>query len=845
MKEHCCILAAAAALAFSQSLHAVDVIAGPVTNTANSHVYYLLAQSTWPEAEAEALRLGGHLVTINNQEEQNWVVQTFHGFDGNTNRDLWIGLNDEETEGTFVWCSGEPLGYSNWRAGEPNNSGGAENCVEIVLVHEVTLGQWNDLPGENAVREEGDRTITRHGVVEVRPHYQWIKWPAAEGGNDQYYALTAVAYTNWFNAEAEARLFGGHLVSINGSTEQNFIASAFLAGNTVSNVLWIGLNDIVSDGVFVWSSGEPLTYSNWNEGEPSGLGLQGAALMNLHYARGDGPRGSWSEVQASQSGRWCRGIIEAPRVTTLFTKIMSGAVVSGSPDLTRSGAAWGDFDNDGDPDLYVSVYGGTNLLYRNDSGGMFTQISTSPISTEYATTPGGVWGDYDNDGWLDLFTANLDEGQVNVLYRGAGNGDFSKVDATPFAQDKARSVTAAWADYDNDGFLDLFVANSRSNQVNFLYRNRGDGTFGKVTTGSVVNEVVNSPCASWSDYDSDGDLDLFVTSEAVGPNRLYRNNGDGTFTKITSGPQVTEGVASTGCAWADYDNDGLLDLFVANAYALDDFLYRNLGNGNFSKVTSSPVVSDSAWSVGCAWGDYDNDGFIDLFVCRQGAANALYQNNGDGSFSTAAVGSLVEEVGDFRGCAWADYDDDGSLDLVITGQAGEQTVLYRNVPTGNHWLKVRLVGTLSNRSGIGAKVRAEAVIAGQVQCQLREISGGSGFGSQNALDAHFGMGDATVATMLRIEWPSGMVQTLAAIPVDQTVTVHEPPKLEIGGPQANQAFEMILTSRGGFNYAIEACEDFVNWSLVGTLTNVTGSVQCLDSSAGQHPHRFYRAVMVP
>jgi len=210
---------------------------------------------------------------------------------------------------------------------------------------------------------------------------------------------------------------------------------------------------------------------------------------------------------------------------------------------------------------------------------------------------------------------------------------FTKITIGDLVNDGANSQACSWGDYDNDGDLDLFVAN-RNNQNNFLYLNNGNGTFTKVTSGSIVNDGGDSQGGSWGDYDNDGDLDLFVANRNNQNNFLYLNNGNATFTKISSGSIVNDGGHSEACSWGDYDNDGDLDLFVANRYNQNNFLYLNNGNGTFTKVTSGSIVNDGGDSQGGSWGDYDNDGDLDLFVAnRNNQNNFLYLNNGNATFT--------------------------------------------------------------------------------------------------------------------------------------------------------------------------------------------------------------------
>ena len=464
----------------------------------------------------------------------------------------------------------------------------------------------------------------------------------------------------------------------------------------------------------------------------------------------------------------------APRARAQFTAITNGPVATDGGDST--GCAWGDYDNDGYLDLFVSNFGTPfNYLYHNNGNNSFTRVMTGAIATDDANSEGAAWGDYDNDGFLDLFVA-VGLGGNDLLYRNDGNGSFTRITTGPVVQSGGNSRGCAWGDYDNDGWLDLFVANEQ-NQNNFLFHNNGGGTFTKIAAGSIVNDGGASYGCAWGDYDNDGFLDLFVANLNQN-NFLYHNNRDGTFTRVTSGRIVSDGGASQGCAWGDYDNDGLLDLFVANRNQRN-FLYHNEGNGTFTAITNGLVVNDIGYSWGPAWTDYDNDGFLDLFVANgppsgPGQNDFLYRNNGDGTFTRIMTGSVVSDNAISDGCAWGDYDNDGFPDLFVTNLNGQNNLLYRNNGNDNNWLTVRCVGQLSNRSGIGTKVRIRTTREGQSRWQVREISGGSGYGSQNASYAYFGLGSATNIEVIRIEWPSGVVQEFSGVPPKQLLTATEP-----------------------------------------------------------------------
>src|SRR6185503_20240200 len=217
--------------------------------------------------------------------------------------------------------------------------------------------------------------------------------------------------------------------------------------------------------------------------------------------------------------------------------------------------------------------------------------------------------------------------------------------------------TCAWGDYNNDGLIDMFIANDGYESVpqhkDFLYRNNGAGGFSRILNGPVPNDSGTGAAGTWGDYNNDGKLDLFVANAKNEKNFLYRNDGNGEFTKITTGSIVNDVGNFAGGSWGDYNNDGFLDLFVSNFGDLfspataRNFLYRNNGDGTFVKVTSGAIVTDSGKFVGSAWGDYDNDGFLDLFVCEyQTGNNFLYHNNGGGTFSRITTGSIVNDGGD-------------------------------------------------------------------------------------------------------------------------------------------------------------------------------------------------------
>ena len=537
----------------------------------------------------------------------------------------------------------------------------------------------------------------------------------------------------------------------------------------------------------------------------------------------------------------------AQPVPTTFTRISTGAIVT-DPGWSFAGL-WGDYNNDGLEDLFVANWDAQNdYLYQNNGDGTFTRIMTGPPVTDSAYSQDAVWGDYDNDGHLDLLVSVgiLSGPRSNLLYRNQGNGTFAKITSGPIVTNLHTTVGSSWGDYDNDGYIDLFVANTglslSPQNKNALYRNNGAGGFTRILSGQLVNDSAQSQSCAWGDYNNDGKLDLFVAN--VGNNFLYRNDGNGAFTTITNGHIVNGGGSSVGSAWGDYDNDGFLDLFVGNGVTdvETNFLYRNTGTGTFDSVTTGAIATDTGGFTGCAWADYDNDGFLDLCVCEyQPGSNFLYHNNGNGTFSKVTTGRIVNDGGDSTGCAWADYDNDGFLDLFVANYgSGQVNFLYRNDGNTNQWLKIKCVGGPSNRAAIGTKVRVQAQNGvGALSWQMREISGGQGYG-QNSLIAHFGLGNATSAQTVRIEWPSGIVQTLTNVAAKQLLAVTEPPLLRAS--VSNGSFQLLLTDSIGSTSAIEASTDLALWISLVTITNTTRTVRFADPDAANHQQRFYRAL---
>jgi sugar lactone lactonase YvrE len=462
-----------------------------------------------------------------------------------------------------------------------------------------------------------------------------------------------------------------------------------------------------------------------------------------------------------------------------FARVTEGDPVTDGGFST--GVNWIDYDNDEYLDLFVANWYDTaqrNYLYHNNGDGTFTKVTDGIIVNEGGSLS-GCWADYDNDGDVDAYLANPGQGSSgarNYYYLNNGDGTFTKVTDDESVQDRMTSMSPACGDYDNDGDLDLYVSHHcpPRNCSNSFFRNEG-GAFAKVNNTEVGLDDEDGSYGSWCDYDGDGDLDLYSTRGHI-KNALFENNGNGIFTQITDNAIVADSVG--GCSWGDYDNDGDFDLFLPGSRDGRHRLYNNLGNGEFMQVTGQELVDEYGWNtIGSSWGDSDNDGDLDLVVVGNlyyaPVPNALYENNGDGTFTRVVESQITTDLESSSAAAWGDYDRDGDLDLFITNVSYENNALFRNNGNGNNWISIRCIGTISNRSAIGAKVRATATIRGNEVWQLREISGQTGAKGQNSLNAHFGLGDADMIDEVKIEWPSGRVDVFTNVDVNQFLTVVE------------------------------------------------------------------------
>lgn len=471
----------------------------------------------------------------------------------------------------------------------------------------------------------------------------------------------------------------------------------------------------------------------------------------------------------------------------------------------QQGISWGDLDGDGWEDIaspsFTNNAGQTvpPVFYKNlgaTDPGQFERKDLSVLVNENIAISRGInLFDFNNDGKQDMYISRTGEQIPDLLLININNDwTFTKITVPGTSNFTTAFRSAAVIDYDKDGFADVFTGQD-ANDIpptlrDLLYRNISGTTLGEVTTGNLVSDLGNTRNVNTVDFDNDGDQDIYVIAfDAVAPSaRLYKNNGDGTFTRVNGLIFDTDFVTLVRTSsWGDIDNDGDMDLYVGSrsgSFAVADRLYRNNGDGTFTNLSGSAVAETGSTTFGSAFGDIDNDGDLDLIAVNAGA-NSIFRNDGTGNFTKYTGLELITHPDIFEiGIALADFDKDGFLDIYPSkGQTSVidlPNLLYRNTlnpSSSRHWVQIKLNGTTSNKSGIGARIKV--VTTSPNRTQIREVSARTGYGSTNSLLAHFGLGTATSIGQIEIKWPSGIVQTLNNInTIDQILIIDE----DVEGP---------------------------------------------------------------
>ena len=433
---------------------------------------------------------------------------------------------------------------------------------------------------------------------------------------------------------------------------------------------------------------------------------------------------------------------------------------------------WIDYNNDGWDDLFIPTYSykQPNTLYKNNQDGTFSIENNLSNIENPGNAVSASWADFNNDGYNDvLVSENIKEG--NFLYQNQCDGTFKNIVGLDLTEKGINSHGTSWADYNIDGFLDaLILEYNEVGNIRLFQNNRGLN-FTELNDTSLKNQAGISIGATWADVNNDRYPDFFVPYNGS-DNYLYINNQDNSFTAINMG----DNAKSVGSSFADFDNDGDVDLFVANSSEEYNLLYTNDGKGNFTLVNDSPITEDRGHSHGSCWGDFDNDGWLDLYVTNdRNHEKFLYFNNGDGTFKKDTSEIIIAAKKNSFGVACSDYDKDGDLDLYISNHSNEKNFFFTNNTHKKNWIGFRLQGTQSNHNAIGSKVRIKATIDNKTFWQVREISSqtGGGAGSQNSLMIHFGLNDTTSIDSLIIEWISGTTQVFTDVEANQYYQIEE------------------------------------------------------------------------
>ena len=520
----------------------------------------------------------------------------------------------------------------------------------------------------------------------------------------------------------------------------------------------------------------------------------------------------------------------AEKVGITLMNVHGGATKDYILEANGNGAAFFDYDKDGDVDALI-VNGSTLenykkggdpmvALYRNDNG-RFVDVTEAARLKKSGWGMGACVADYDNDGYSDVYITAFGP---NVMFRNNGDGTFSDVTGKARVGDSRWGTNCAFGDYDRDGDVDLYVANyvnfdektvkprgsndncrymgvdvfcgpiGLSGQPDVLYRNNGDGTFMDVTEKAGIRDPnYYGFGVLFSDFDNDGWPDIYVANDSQ-PNLLFHNKRDGTFSEVglLSGSALNEAgraQSGMGVAAGDYDGNGYLDIFVTNFARDTNTLYKNLGNMFFIDTTVAAGLGEISLSHlgwGANFADFDNDGLPDIFVANGHVypqvdalkvgqtylqRKEVYRNLGNGKFEEVAHSSPDLLMGkSSRGSAVADYDNDGDLDVLVVN-LNDRPSLYRNDANNkNHWIAFRLEGTRSNRDAIGARIEIET----NGKKKVSEVRSGGSYLSHDDLRVHFGLGDATAVDHVRIRWPNGNTQELGGFDADQLVTLREP-----------------------------------------------------------------------
>lgn len=436
--------------------------------------------------------------------------------------------------------------------------------------------------------------------------------------------------------------------------------------------------------------------------------------------------------------------------------------------LINQGLSLADFDGDGREDIYVTALnGGPNRLYRNKGGMIFEEVSQNAGVKYAGNSRVSAWGDIDNDGDPDLYLGNRNE--PDILYINQGDGTFSEESSLRGIDNPANTTSVVMADLNMDGWLDVYVSNIQDRNV--LYLNQGDGYFTEQAQAAGVDDLAVGMGAVVFDYDLDGDPDIYQCHDAQIPYILFENDGDARFENVSAEAYVNYPGFGMGVDVGDFNLDGYMDMYITNLY--DNVLYQNMGDGTFQNVAETYGVNDYGMGWGNVFADFDNDRLPDIYVSNDTyfspLPNILYRNTGSG-FEIESYGDPSHSPYGGYATVASDLNDDGKLDILIANNGVPGVQLLQNISVHqHHFISFRLEGVQSNRDAIGARLEVHT----SAGIQYDQIIGNSGFGAHNGRWIHFGLADQATVEKVVIHWPSGLTQEIASIQADLKYNIRE------------------------------------------------------------------------
>lgn len=464
------------------------------------------------------------------------------------------------------------------------------------------------------------------------------------------------------------------------------------------------------------------------------------------------------------------------------------------------GISFADFDNDGLDDISLGTGNGQSILFYKNYGGFFVPIDLLPIDLDFQNKA-ITWVDFDNDGDKDLFVASENDG--NRLFEKKPNGIYADITTSAgFITENMYTYGVSWADVNNDGCLDVYLSNRiefNTTITNYFYLNNCDGTFTEVTDSfGLANIPALTFCAAFFDFNNDGWQDLYVANDKVGKNKLYKNNGNGTFADVSEISQTDLIVDAMSVTIEDFDNDGYFDIFMTNTPNNEattvggTILLKNNGDETFTNISAASGAQLNSWSWGASYLDAENDMDLDLYIsCSYDGSQGFpsygfYENLSNGTFEGITSAGLDNSAESYAS-AIGDVDNDGLEDIIVINN-NSQPFLWKNLTlTNNDYLKIKLIGTISNKDGIGSRI--EVTTNGLTQ--YRYTMCGEGYLSQNSLVETFGVGNNSTVASVKIIWPSGIIDTYNNVSTNQLITITEGSALSLNDFDEDDGLKII------------------------------------------------------